>query len=69
MARATVNQGGNEAAVVAAVNAMIVGELNAMNRVPAASQMETRLRFEDRRDAGEMRANEAVRGPMTQGKD
>jgi len=65
MARATTNQGANEAAVVAAVNRMVIGgELNAINRVPAASQDEARQRFEDRRDAGECRVwNDAVKTP------
>jgi beta-lactamase class A len=65
MARATINQGANEAAVVAAVDLMVKsGHLNAINSVPAASQLEAKLRYEDRRDAGEPRWwNDAVKTP------
>jgi hypothetical protein len=45
MSRPLTNQGANEAAVVVAVNQMVAGETNAMNRVPAASQCEAAYRF------------------------
>ena len=67
MARATINQGANEQAVVDAVNQMVRGELNAINRVPAASQGEAQLRFQDRRDAGEMRTDAVKTPPLAPG--
>ena len=67
MARTPTNQGANEAAVVTAVNQMVGGELNAINRVPAASQGEAMRRFEDRRDAGECRQDIVKTPPLAPG--